>query len=103
MIKYTKLHSLNEAQSNAVAASFQQYLSIIQGPPGTGKTKVAVSILMANHEVHEHVQVCAQTNLAVDEVLFRLSNNNVKLYRYGIGDRFPRFMPLHCVQFLWRK
>ena len=42
-----------------------------------------MAILETNHSAYRYVQICAQSNLAVDEVLSRLIDINVKINRFG--------------------
>ena len=83
MRKASEHYKLNAAQQHAVFSTFSRFLSLIQGPPGTGKTTTAAAILHANHELFPRVQVCAASNMAVDELLMRLVKADVSVYRYG--------------------
>ena len=83
-------YQLNAVQRRAVRATFVQHLSLIQGPPGTGKTSTAAGMLYANHLAHDRVQVVAPTNAAVDEVLKRLIEAGVTVFRFGPVDSISK-------------
>ena len=83
-------YKLNAAQRRAVETTFVQYLTLIQGPPGTGKTSTAAGMLYANHLAYERVQIVAPSNGAADEVLKRLIEANVSVFRFGPVDSISK-------------
>jgi len=59
----------NEAQKQALEASFSSQLSIIWGPPGTGKTKTVAKAIEAHLNAGRRVLLVSHANNAVDEAL----------------------------------
>ena len=64
---------LNESQKLAVKIARENRVSLIHGPPGTGKSTTACAIVrdvLANFDFQK-VLVCAETNLAVDNLVLK--------------------------------
>ena len=77
-------NSLNESQKNAVSESINSRLSLIQGPPGTGKTFTAVHLLKQLSQTGKGpILACAESNVAVDNLLEGLVNIGVNAVRIG--------------------
>ena len=56
----------------------QNEILLIQGPPGTGKTHTITGIIsMLLTAGTNKIHVCAPSNAAVDEILFRLSKDGI--------------------------
>lgn len=65
-------NSLNDTQKLAVKNSNNEKdIFLIQGPPGTGKTKTAVEIIRQHLKHRKRILVCADSNIAVDNLLER--------------------------------
>jgi len=76
--------SLNEAQREAVRFALSaDDLAIIHGPPGTGKTTTLVELVRRSVARGEKVLVCAGSNLAVDNLLERLTVAGIRTLRLG--------------------
>ncbi|MGN7410852.1 AAA domain-containing protein [Sporosarcina sp. SAFN-010] len=77
--------SLNEFQQEAVNGAMNASdLYVIQGPPGTGKTTVISEICNQAVKAGLRTLVASQANLAVDNALGRLLNNqDIRILRYG--------------------
>ncbi|REB10138.1 hypothetical protein DVB69_04860 [Sporosarcina sp. BI001-red] len=77
--------SLNEFQQEAVNGAMNANdLYVIQGPPGTGKTTVISEICNQAVKAGLRTLVASQANLAVDNALGRLLNNqDIRILRYG--------------------
>jgi len=75
---------LNETQMKAVENSLSSRLTVIQGPPGTGKTHTAVQLVRAwaRYEMGP-AMVCAESNVAVDNLLEGLLECGVNAVRIG--------------------
>lgn len=59
----------NPSQAKAVAHAVRRRLTLVHGPPGTGKTRTAVEIVRKwVHEGRTPVLVCADSNIAVDNL-----------------------------------
>lgn len=96
-------YELNKSQAEAViGAKLSSGFSLFQGPPGTGKTKTILAMLSAFLEDSvllkarkKRVLVCAPSNAAVDEILFRLKGGlkgvegvfHPKMVRLGLIDK----------------
>ncbi|GAA5977517.1 hypothetical protein JCM10908_005000 [Rhodotorula pacifica] len=66
--------NLNDSQKEAVDfALCSQEVALIWGPPGTGKTQTLVEIIRQCVRAEQRVLVCGASNLAVDNILARLS------------------------------
>ena len=76
--------TLNESQKNAVEKSLNSRLSLIQGPPGTGKTFTAVHLLKQLADSGKGpILACAESNVAVDNLLEGLIEIGVNAVRIG--------------------
>ena len=76
--------TLNESQRNAVEQSLGSRLNLIQGPPGTGKTFTAVHLLKQLANMGKGpILACAESNVAVDNLLEGLIDIGVKAVRIG--------------------
>ncbi|XP_077549705.1 DNA-binding protein SMUBP-2-like isoform X2 [Haemaphysalis longicornis] len=75
---------LDESQQEAVAFSLRQKeLAVIHGPPGTGKTTTLVEVVLQCTRQGSKVLVCAPSNVAVDNLVERLSATPLKIVRLG--------------------
>lgn len=76
---------LNEYQREAVTGAMTAHdLYVIQGPPGTGKTTVISEICYQNAKAGLRTLVASQANLAVDNALGRLlDDQDIRILRYG--------------------
>ena len=75
---------LDESQVEAIETAVGQRLTMIQGPPGTGKTHTAVHLLSALIEMGRGpILACAESNVAVDNLLEGLLDLDVKAIRLG--------------------
>ena len=59
----------NDAQKQAIEASYSSKLSIVWGPPGTGKTKIVAKAVEAHLNSGSSVLLVSHANNAVDEAL----------------------------------
>ena len=68
---------LNDSQKDAVRFAVYEAneLALIHGPPGTGKTSTLIECIRQLVAQNKRVLVCSASNLAVDNVLERLSKH----------------------------
>ena len=75
---------LDESQQLAMETAVSQRLTMIQGPPGTGKTHTAVHLLRSLIDMGRGpILACAESNVAVDNLLEGLLNLGVQAIRFG--------------------
>jgi DNA polymerase alpha-associated DNA helicase A len=77
--------SLDASQLSAIKFALSSSdVALIHGPPGTGKTTTLVEIILqlAIHQ-NKRVLVCAASNIAVDNLVERLSHHPVPIVRLG--------------------
>jgi len=80
----TKGMLLDSSQKDAIETAVNQRLTMIQGPPGTGKTRTAVHLLKGLIEMGRGpILACAESNVAVDNLLEGLLNLGVNAIRFG--------------------
>ena len=63
---------LNEGQRDAYEKALREAVTFIWGPPGSGKTSTLSEIVDAAFEGDRRTLVCANTNRAVDQILYRI-------------------------------
>jgi len=85
---YNKDLVRNIAQKQAVALvrnmdGINNALTIVQGPPGTGKTTLIKEIALQYYHEGKDVLILAKTNIAVDNILEKLIEDNVRALRTG--------------------
>jgi ATP-dependent RNA/DNA helicase IGHMBP2 len=77
-------HGLNHWQKEAVAGALSaEDVAIVHGPPGTGKTTVLVEIIRQAAARGQRVLASAPSNIAVDNMLEKLLDDDVRLVRLG--------------------
>jgi predicted DNA helicase len=82
--------NLNESQKLAVSLSLgTKDFFLIQGPFGTGKTRTLVEIVLQLVKKEEKVLVCAESNVAVDNLVEKLKNK-AKIVRLGHPSRVAK-------------
>lgn len=67
--------NLNDSQKEAVkfAVYETEQVALIHGPPGTGKTSTLIECIRHLVRLDKRILVCSASNLAVDNILERLS------------------------------
>lgn len=76
--------ALDDSQREAVRFALRQReLAVIHGPPGTGKTTTLVEVILQCAKQGAKVLVCAPSNVAVDNLVERLSKSPLRIVRLG--------------------
>uniref|UniRef100_A0A8C5WH06 DNA-binding protein SMUBP-2 n=1 Tax=Leptobrachium leishanense TaxID=445787 RepID=A0A8C5WH06_9ANUR len=76
--------SLDDSQKAAVEFALgQREVAIVHGPPGTGKTTTVVEIILQAVKQGLKILCCAPSNVAVDNLVERLSASKEKILRLG--------------------
>lgn len=75
---------LNKSQQNAVCKSLNsKHFFLIHGPFGTGKTKTLIEIIRQEALVKEKILITADSNPAIDNIVKRLKDTDLKIIRIG--------------------
>ncbi len=75
---------LNEFQIDAVKSCLAaDSVALIHGPPGTGKTTVLVEIIRQTVKRGGRVLASAPSNIAVDNIVEKLADTNLRIVRMG--------------------
>lgn len=82
------LKQLNPVQRKAVldALLCEDYM-LIKGLPGTGKTQTLVALIQLLIMMKKSILITSHTNSAVDNILLRLKDRNIKFMRLGSVSR----------------
>ncbi len=84
LLSSISIPSLNPSQLKALnIAISSKDISLIHGPPGTGKTTTAIEIIKSLLKDKKKILACADSNIAVDNILSRLSKEEISLTRVG--------------------
>eukprot|EP00834_Sanchytrium_tribonematis_P006032 NODE_412_length_7926_cov_1.357608.p2 type:complete len:595 gc:universal NODE_412_length_7926_cov_1.357608:3296-5080(+) len=76
--------TLNDSQKLAVKKSLQSLdIHFIHGPPGTGKTKTLIEIIKQLFQSRKKILICGPSNISVDNIVERLSKENIPCIRMG--------------------
>ncbi|NMA64615.1 MAG: AAA family ATPase, partial [Clostridiaceae bacterium] len=83
-IEHIRSDRLTKSQQKAInkALSVDDFL-LVQGPPGTGKTEIIVEMIQEFSEQGKKVLISSKNNLAVDNVLEKCIDRNIKCIRLG--------------------
>lgn len=73
-------HSQRAAITKALSSN---NVFLLHGPPGTGKTTTVVEIILQEVKRGSKILACAASNIAVDNIVERLTPHRVKLVRVG--------------------
>ena len=100
-LKRHELLILNNSQRRAIlSALHSQDLALLQGPPGTGKTTVIAEMIwqMVRTNQEQKVLLTSETNLAVDNALEKLEENDVDMIVTDIKLLFVQVESQHFQQ-----
>ena len=90
-------NSQREAVKNALGARF---FHLIHGPPGTGKTKTCIEVIQQELNLGMTVLACADSNIAVDNLVERLIKRGRKVVRIGHPARVTPGLVEHTLDYL---
>jgi predicted DNA helicase len=92
--------SLNPSQIHAIQAILDQPLvTVLHGPPGTGKTTTLVEAIYQKVKLKEKILVAAPSNNAVDLIVEKLSELNLKVLRIGHLSRINQEVVSHTLEY----
>ncbi|XP_015691311.2 DNA-binding protein SMUBP-2 isoform X1 [Oryza brachyantha] len=76
--------NLDESQKDAISKALRSRdVFLLHGPPGTGKTTTVIEIILQEVKRGSKILACAASNIAVDNIVERLSRYRTKLVRLG--------------------
>ncbi|XP_078153290.1 DNA-binding protein isoform X1 [Carex rostrata] len=76
--------NLDDSQKAAIKKALaSKEVFLLHGPPGTGKTTTVVEMILQEVKKGSKILACAASNIAVDNIVERLSSYKVKLVRVG--------------------
>ncbi|MCF8008359.1 MAG: IGHMBP2 family helicase [Halanaerobiales bacterium] len=92
--------NLNQSQKEAVKMSLRaKDLHLIQGPPGTGKTMTAIEIINQAIKDNKDILATADSNVAVDNLVERLSRTGTEVLRLGHPIRVTSVLRDHTLDY----
>jgi len=95
---------LNESQKEAVKKALEsEELHLVHGPPGTGKTVTSVEIIEQAIEKGEEILACADSNVAVDNLVEHLVTRGRKVVRVGHPARVTPVLREHTLDYILEK
>lgn len=77
----------NKSQAHAVAASFQQRVSIIEGPPGTGKTQTILNIIANAIMNDKQIAIVSNNNSALMNIIEKLNKREIGFIAAFLGNK----------------
>ncbi|MFW5945394.1 MAG: IGHMBP2 family helicase [Candidatus Natronoplasma sp.] len=95
---------LNESQKEAVKRALgSEEFHLIHGPPGTGKTVTSVEIIEQAIEKGEEILACADSNVAVDNLVEHLVSRGREVVRVGHPARVTPVLREHTLDYILEK
>ncbi len=95
---------LNESQKEAVRKAIKaEDIHLIHGPPGTGKTVTSVEVIEQYIEKDKDVLACADSNVAVDNLVEHLVSSGRRVVRVGHPARVTPVLRKHTLDYLLEK
>jgi predicted DNA helicase len=73
---------------------------LLHGPPGTGKTSVCIDILVDSVKKYENILATADSNTAVDNIVYRLAYKGINVIRIGHPYRVNKVLREHTLDYL---
>jgi superfamily I DNA and/or RNA helicase len=91
-------NQLNPAQNQALANCLaQEELAIVHGPPGTGKTTTVVEVVKHLVATGQKILVTAPSNNAVDLLVEKLAERDIRVLRVGNPARINEVIQTHSL------
>jgi len=95
---------LNESQKEAVRKAIgTEEFHLIHGPPGTGKTVTSVEVVEQAIEKEKDILACADSNIAVDNLVEHLVSNGREVVRVGHPARVTPLLREHTLDYILEK
>ncbi len=95
---------LNESQKEAVKKALDsEELHLVHGPPGTGKTVTSVEIIEQSIEKGKEILACADSNVAVDNLVEHLVSRGREVVRVGHPARVTPVLREHTLDYILEK
>ncbi|MBS3781098.1 MAG: IGHMBP2 family helicase [Candidatus Thermoplasmatota archaeon] len=95
---------LNESQKEAVKKAIEsEEFHLVHGPPGTGKTVTSVEIIEQAIEKEKEVLACADSNVAVDNLVEHLVSRGREVVRVGHPARVTPVLRKHTLDYILEK
>jgi len=94
---------LNISQKEAIKRALStRDVFLVHGPPGTGKTSTCIEILTEAAKSHEYNRILAtaESNAAIDNMVYRLVRRDVKVIRIGHPFRVNKTLREHTLDFM---
>ncbi len=92
---------LNESQKEAVKKALgSREFHLVHGPPGTGKTVTSVEIIEQAIEKEKKILACADSNVAVDNLVEHLVSRGREVVRVGHPARVTPILREHTLDFI---
>ncbi len=93
--------NVNEYQERAIKRALSsKNLFLIHGPPGTGKTTTLVELIKRCVKKGEKILATADSNVAVDNLVERLSEEGIGVIRVGNPVRVLKTIRKHTLDYL---
>ncbi|CAM0875790.1 unnamed protein product [Alopecurus aequalis] len=85
VVKFSPFNkNLDDSQKDAISKALRSRdVFLLHGPPGTGKTTTIIEIILQEVKRGSKILACAASNIAVDNIVERLSQYRTKLVRLG--------------------
>jgi len=95
---------LNDSQKEAVRRALEaEEVHLIHGPPGTGKTVTSVEVIEQSIEKEKEILACADSNIAVDNLVEHLVSRGRDVVRIGHPARVTSVLREHTLDYILEK
>ncbi len=95
---------LNPTQTEALKLAMgSRDFALVHGPPGTGKTRTLVALIEVEAARGHRILATADSNVAVDNMLLRLSEKGLKIVRIGHPVRITEQLQRFSIHYLYER